>query len=649
MKQKWGKRLGALLLVCAMVLTFVPAASAASGTVTVRYNGGTLSEGANSVGGGTVTVDSESSTVTMENVALEHYLSIAASDAVRLVVKGVNSVGDAEEPQNASNIVSTNALQVELTEGSSLSLYAKNANNVWVSNGTLEITGPGKLTGKADYPCIAAMGDITLNGAVDANVSNYTEGTYTNGVFSQTGDIFLDGVTLTVDVGGVGLFAETYDYNTDADIASAISLKNSSVNITSGDNAVFCGEGGIVVENTVLTTDVFAGTAEEEYEDGYFSLYTYGDIAISGDQTKIEAKDGAGIQADNVLTISGGNVRVVSTGGTALAGWNGLEITGGTIDASSQHQSAIFAREGALRITGDTTNVTATSASAEFAAVRTFRNGGTMELSAYVKATNTAGGKPFEAVSSAEGASITLGDKYEAIHESGEVEIYTKTGTDDKQKSDSYFITAGGGEADAVTGTVTVQKIDPLGRFTDIPADAWYRDVVADMVEQGILSGMSETIFAPEESLTRAELVTILAEAFATDEELEQAAEDGSPFTDSTNHWAKDYIAWAYAKGIISGVSATRFAPDAEISRQDLAAILGRYVIKAQLQLPDTEEPVDFTDQAQISSYAVNHVSELQQAGVLSGYTDGSFQPQNLTKRCEAASLFSRFFKAVAK
>lgn len=118
----------------------------------------------------------------------------------------------------------------------------------------------------------------------------------------------------------VALFAQMYDEITDADIPSAVTMKNSTVSLTTGEcQGVYCGSGGILVEDTVLTTK----TDKEIYAEGY-SLYSYGDITIKGDDTVINADDDYGIAADDgVLRIEGGKVDVCSTdvaltGGTAL-------------------------------------------------------------------------------------------------------------------------------------------------------------------------------------------------------------------------------------------------------------------------------------------------------------------------------------------
>ena len=153
-------------------------------------------------------------------------------------------------------------------------------------------------------------------------------------------------------------------------------MENSSVNITAdGDAAVFCGTGGIIVDDTVLSTECYKGDASDDYSYASYSLYSEGNITISGDNTVINADDGAGITSYEALKIEGGTVNVDSSNG-ALFGWNGITISGGNVNVSSVAGSAILAREGALNITGENTSVTATSDDASVATVRNLNDGG---------------------------------------------------------------------------------------------------------------------------------------------------------------------------------------------------------------------------------------------------------------------------------
>lgn len=217
------------------------------------------------------------------------------------------------------------------------------------------------------------------------------------------------------------MFAEIYDSDSDADIPSSVTLKNSTVDIDTAAGemqGVYCGTGGILVEDTVLTTKANKSADLEGY-----SLYSYGDITIRGNKTDIKTDDGTGISADGRILIEGGRVNTSSTD-VALLGWDGVQVTGGTVKAHSAQNSAILARDGAFCATGAQTSVTATSdaePAENKAVIRNFRDGG-IHLGADVTAVSTKGGRPFEGVMKDKSTGITFGEGVSVLGASVETE-----------------------------------------------------------------------------------------------------------------------------------------------------------------------------------------------------------------------------------
>lgn len=182
--------------------------------------------------------------------------------------------------------------------------------------------------------------------------------------------------------------------------------------------------------------------------------------------------------------------------------------------------------------------------------------------------------------------------------------------------------------------------------FTDVPESHWAYDAIRDAVAKGLFNGMGDGTFAPDGILTRAMLVTVLARA--AEAEVDDGTESG--FQDvPAGLWYTGAVVWAAVNGIVNGDGKGNFFPDGTATREQTAVILNRYAQFAGLTLPETAEEKEFTDQGAISAWAVEAVKALQMAGVLSGYPDGSFQPQGFLTRAEAASLFSRFLAAVAE
>ncbi len=380
------KRWLCVLLAALMAVTLLPAAAFAAGGTTVTVGGTPLNEGANSIGGGTATLDSAAGTLTLENVAVNGYVKIETSGAFTVIVKGQNSV-TSDGPDSAMFAFGVSALNVQMQQGASFALSAQNANAIYCADGALNVSGPGSLkavteqSGGGDMmPAVCAQGDIVLSGGLVAEIDSVW-----HGICSLHGNIALDSVNATIRAQGCGLFAEIYDSDSDADIPSSVTLKNSTVDIDTAAGemqGVYCGTGGILVEDTVLTTKANKSADLEGY-----SLYSYGDITIRGNKTDIKTDDGTGISADGRILIEGGRVNTSSTD-VALLGWDGVQVTSGTVKAHSAQNSAILARDGAFCATGAQTSVTATSDAADIAVIRNHRDGG-IHLGADVTAVST--------------------------------------------------------------------------------------------------------------------------------------------------------------------------------------------------------------------------------------------------------------------
>lgn len=202
---------------------------------------------------------------------------------------------------------------------------------------------------------------------------------------------------------------------------------------------------------------------------------------------------------------------------------------------------------------------------------------------------------------------------------------------------------------EAIRYAMALMRGIDVPQFTDVAEDAWYHDYVYDLVYRGVVNGMTATTYEPEGKLTRAQFVKLLACSLADAETL-KTYEGKHPFKDSEGHWAEAYIAWAKDKGIVEGVSATEFDPEAPITREQMATIFGRYALKQGIVLPKDAAPAQsFPDADKISEYAREFVELMRIAGILNGYEDGTFRPQNTATRAEAAKLFSVFLSITDK
>lgn len=186
-------------------------------------------------------------------------------------------------------------------------------------------------------------------------------------------------------------------------------------------------------------------------------------------------------------------------------------------------------------------------------------------------------------------------------------------------------------------GTAKATGVFP---FADVPSDHWARETVEYVYVKGWMNGESDTDFCPDESLSRAMFVTILGRMAG----IEQDTYPGSSFSDvQTGQWYSSYVAWAVQAGITDGTGNGKFSPADAVTREEMAAMIARYVNNADLSLTETDHSVAFfTDQEDISSWAIEGVELMRQTGILTGYEDGSFQPQETANRAEAATIFMR-------
>jgi hypothetical protein len=178
----------------------------------------------------------------------------------------------------------------------------------------------------------------------------------------------------------------------------------------------------------------------------------------------------------------------------------------------------------------------------------------------------------------------------------------------------------------------------PADKFTDI-AGHWAYDYIRYAVERGLFAGVSETEFDPDGTMTRAMFVTVLGRIAGVDIE----AYAGKAFDDvPEGEWHSAYIKWASEKEIVSGTGGGKFAPDLEITREQMAVILNRYAAFASIALK-TGEASPFEDAGEISPYAEDAVEAMARAGIINGVGGGRFAPKDTATRGQVAALLSRF------
>ena len=179
--------------------------------------------------------------------------------------------------------------------------------------------------------------------------------------------------------------------------------------------------------------------------------------------------------------------------------------------------------------------------------------------------------------------------------------------------------------------------------FTDIE-NHWAKDNILFVVSRGLLNGTSETTFSPNTGMTRGMFVTALGRLAGVDPADYQSGKFTDVKADA---YYAPYVNWAAKTGIVSGTTDTTFAPDTNINREQMAVIMKNYAVKLGYTVPKALEAVTFADNASISSWAKEAVESMQQAGILAGKTNNRFDPAGTATRAEVATVLWRFVEII--
>ena len=207
-------------------------------------------------------------------------------------------------------------------------------------------------------------------------------------------------------------------------------------------------------------------------------------------------------------------------------------------------------------------------------------------------------------------------------------------------------------------GAVTTYKVDKLTvstrieveftngtlPFTDVLESDWFYDDVAFAYENGLFAGTSDTTFSPNASMTRAMLVTVLYRL-----EGQPAVNGRSGFSDvQYNGYYEDAVTWAADNGIVNGTSITTFSPNANVTREQMAAILYRYAQYKKYNTAASSGLNGFTDHASVSGYAAASLEWAVAEKLVNG-SAGKLMPTGNATRAQVAAILHRFVENVAK
>lgn len=178
--------------------------------------------------------------------------------------------------------------------------------------------------------------------------------------------------------------------------------------------------------------------------------------------------------------------------------------------------------------------------------------------------------------------------------------------------------------------------------FYDVRKTAWYANAVRYVYQNHLFAGTDATTFSPEDYLTRAMLVSVLWRREGSPEVSEE-----NPFWDVPDGtWYTQGVVWAASQGIVSGTGEGMFEPNANITREQLAAIMMRYTRHLSVDVVPGADLSSFADAENVSSWAREAMSWANAAGILSGIPlDGALylDPRGNATRAQAASILQRY------
>lgn len=177
--------------------------------------------------------------------------------------------------------------------------------------------------------------------------------------------------------------------------------------------------------------------------------------------------------------------------------------------------------------------------------------------------------------------------------------------------------------------------------FTDVNDNDWFYDVVLYAYDNGLMTGVSATEFAPNQTTTRGMIVSMLARLEGV-----TSAEDAGFGDVAENDWYATAVNWAASVGVVNGYEDNTFRPNAPITREQMAAILYNYADYKGYDVSARADLSGYADAANISSWAEDVLAWANAEGLINGMTATTIDPQGATTRAQTAAMFERFLTA---
>jgi hypothetical protein len=201
---------------------------------------------------------------------------------------------------------------------------------------------------------------------------------------------------------------------------------------------------------------------------------------------------------------------------------------------------------------------------------------------------------------------------------------------------------------DEITDIIVIGKlveiIDSTKKFTDV-TDSWAKAGIDYVVSYGYMNGTGNgSTFSPTGTMSRSMIVTVLYRIAG------QPSHSGNnPFTDISTGWYYDAVLWAYENGIVTGTSKTTFAPNGDVTREQMATFLYRFARYMGYDISAKADLTAFPDESKVGSWAYDALAWANAEGLITGAVIGGetvLNPQGAATREQVATILMRFCQA---
>ncbi|WP_171687039.1 S-layer homology domain-containing protein [Paenibacillus planticolens] len=183
-------------------------------------------------------------------------------------------------------------------------------------------------------------------------------------------------------------------------------------------------------------------------------------------------------------------------------------------------------------------------------------------------------------------------------------------------------------------------------KFKDaVQIPSWAQNAIADLVEKGIINGKENGVFDPSSHVTRAEFLKMIVKAFDFKSNGDALTFSDVP----EDAWFKSFVDIATSLGLVEGIGNNEFGPDNQITRQDLCVMIYNALKEQKVALPAAAASSAFTDYDSIADYAKEAVNGLSLLGAVNGRSEGEFVPKATATRAEAAVIIKRVLDLFSK